>query len=283
MREIAAHTITESIALGCIEVCTQLPMDVYEALCGARKTESDPTAENVLGQLIENANIARDEHVPICQDTGLMVVFVDIGQEVHITDGYLVDAINAGVRKGYSEGYLRKSIVAHPLARVNTNDNTPAVIHTSIIPGDSLTIWLVPKGGGCENMSVAKVLKPSDGADGVVKFVVDTVIQGGPNPCPPIIVGVGLGGTLEQAAILSKRAILRTIGSVNPVDIDANLETRLLAEVNKTSVGPSGYGGDTTALAVHVESYPCHIASLPVAITIQCHAARHKVIEFFKQ
>jgi fumarate hydratase subunit alpha len=228
---------------------------------------------------MENADIARDENVPICQDTGLMVVFVDIGQDVHIAGGFLADAVNEGVRQGYANGYLRKSIVSHPLARVNTNDNTPAVIHTNIVPGDGLTIWLVPKGGGCENMSVAKVLKPSDGVEGVVKFVVDTVIQGGPNPCPPIIVGVGLGGTLEQAAILSKRAILRTIGSINPKEIDANLEARLLIEVNKTNVGPSGYGGDTTALAVHVESYPCHIASLPVAITIQCHAARHIVIE----
>lgn len=279
MREIAAHTISESIAHGCVEVCTQLPADVYEALCNARQSETDSTSENVLGQLIENAEIARDECVPICQDTGLMVVFVDIGQDVHIIDGYLVDAINEGVRQGYLQGYLRKSIVAHPLARINTDDNTPAVIHTRILPGDNLTIWLVPKGGGCENMSVAKVLKPSDGVEGVVQFVVDTVVSGGPNPCPPLILGVGLGGTLEQAAILSKRAILRTICSVNSVEIDSNLESRLLAEVNRTGVGPSGYGGDTTALAVHVESYPCHIASLPVAITIQCHAARHIVIE----
>ncbi len=279
MREVAVHTITESISRGCIEVCTQLPRDVYEALYSACLTESNLTAVSVLGQLMENADIARDENVPICQDTGLMVVFVDIGQDVHIAGGFLADAVNEGVRQGYANGYLRKSIVSHPLARVNTNDNTPAVIHTNIVPGDGLTIWLVPKGGGCENMSVAKVLKPSDGVEGVVKFVVDTVIQGGPNPCPPIIVGVGLGGTLEQAAILSKRAILRTIGSINPKEIDANLEARLLIEVNKTNVGPSGYGGDTTALAVHVESYPCHIASLPVAITIQCHAARHIVIE----
>jgi fumarate hydratase subunit alpha len=279
MREVAVHTITESIARGCVEVCTQLPRDVYEALCSACLTESNLTAVSVLGQLMENADIARDENVPICQDTGLMVVFIDIGQDVHLNGGFLADAVNEGVRQGYTQGYLRKSIVSHPLARVNTNDNTPAVIHTNIVPGDGLTVWLVPKGGGCENMSVAKVLKPSDGVEGVVKFVVDTVIQGGPNPCPPIIVGVGLGGTLEQAAILSKRAILRTIGSINPKEIDADLESRLLTEVNKTNVGPSGYGGDTTALAVHVESYPCHIASLSVAITIQCHAARHKVIE----
>jgi len=279
MREVAVHNITESIASGCIEVCTQLPRDVYEALCSACLTESNPTAVSVLGQLVENADIARDENVPICQDTGLMVVFIDIGQNVHITGGYLADAVNEGVRQGYAQGYLRKSIVSHPLARVNTNDNTPAVIHTNIVPGDGLTIWLVPKGGGCENMSVAKVLKPSDGVEGVVKYIVDTVIQGGSNPCPPIIVGVGLGGTLEQAAILSKRAILRSIGSINPKEIDADLESRLMTEVNKTNVGPSGYGGDTTALAVFVESYPCHIASLPVAVTIQCHAARHKVIE----
>lgn len=279
MREIAAELITQEVSSACIQACCVLPEDVYQALKSAREVETDPIAADVLEQLILNADIARTDRVPICQDTGLTLVFVDIGQDVHIRGGYLIDAINQGVRQGYSRGYLRKSIVRHPLARVNTEDNTPAVVHTRIVPGESCTIYVVPKGGGCENMSVAKVLKPADGIEGVVRLVVDTVAAGGPNPCPPLIVGVGLGGSMEEAAILSKRAILRKVGSVSSESVDAALEQRLLREINATGVGPAGYGGRTTALAVHVESFPCHIASLPVSVTIQCHAARHKVIE----
>jgi len=203
------------------------------------------------------------------------LVFVELGQDVRVTGGGLYDAINEGVRRGYDEGYLRKSIVRHPLDRVNTGDNTPAVIHTELVPGDKLRITVAPKGGGSENMSAARMLKPSDGADGVKRFVVETVREAGSNPCPPVIVGVGLGGTMEKAALLSKKAILRQVGESSPNSVDAKLESELLELVNGTGVGPSGLGGRVTALAVHVESYPCHIASLPVAVTIQCHAARH--------
>jgi len=275
MREIEAGIITERVRDACIEACTVLPADVLEALRRAREIEESPAGRDVLDQLIENAEIARSEHVPICQDTGLALVFVEIGQDVHVVGGGLCDAINEGVRRGYDEGYLRKSVVRHPLDRVNTGDNTPAVIHTDIVAGDSLRIALAPKGGGSENMSAVKMLKPSDGAQGVVHFVTDTVIQAGSNPCPPLIVGVGLGGTIEKAAILSKKAILRRLGRPSENATDAQLESELLEAVNATGVGPAGLGGRVTALAVHVESYPCHIASLPAAVTLQCHAARH--------
>lgn len=279
MREVSASLIADRVRAACIDACNNLPCDVLNALSRAREVEESAAGRDVLDQLIENARIASDEQMPICQDTGFAVVFVRLGQEVHITGGALEDAINEGVRRGYDEGYLRKSIVRHPLDRVNTRDNTPAVIHTEIVPGDALSITIAPKGGGSENMSAARMLKPSDGAEGVKRFVVETVREAGSNPCPPVIVGVGLGGTLEKAALLSKKAILRRVGepSVNPVD--AGLERGLLALVNDTGIGPSGLGGRITALAVHVESYPCHIASLPVAVTIQCHAARHMEIE----
>ena len=280
MREIDTTQITERVASACIDACHVLPDDVLDALRRARDDEESPQGKDVLDQLIENARIAREELVPICQDTGLALVFVELGQDAHITGGDLNAAINEGVRRGYEEGYLRKSVVRHPLDRANTGDNTPAVIHTEIVPGDSLKITVAPKGGGSENMSIALALKPSDGIEGVKKLVVDTVKSAGPNPCPPLIVGVGIGGTIEKAAILSKKAILRKIGepSVNP--IDAQIERELLDAVNATGVGPSGLGGKVTALAVHVESFPCHIASLPVAITLQCHAARHLTFEF---
>ena len=276
VREINAAEITERVASACIEACHALPEDVLDALQRAREIEESPQSRDVLDQLIENARIACEELVPICQDTGLALVFVELGQDAHITGGDLNAAINEGVRRGYEEGYLRKSIVRHPLDRVNTGDNTPAVIHTEIVPGYELKITVAPKGGGSENMSIARVLKPSDGAEGVKKLVVDTVKSAGPNPCPPVIVGIGLGGTIEKAAIISKKAILRTVGEPSANPIDARLERELLDAVNATGVGPSGLGGKVTALAVHVESYPCHIASLPIAITLQCHAARHK-------
>ena len=275
MREISTNSISDRVRDACIEACNVVPEDVLAALRRAREAEESPIGRDVLDQLIENARIAREEAVPVCQDTGFALVFVELGQDVRVTGGGLYDAINEGVRRGYDEGYLRKSIVRHPLDRVNTGDNTPAVIHTELVPGDKLRITVAPKGGGSENMSAARMLKPSDGADGVKRFVVETVREAGSNPCPPVIVGVGLGGTMEKAALLSKKAILRQVGESSPNSVDAKLESELLELVNGTGVGPSGLGGRVTALAVHVESYPCHIASLPVAVTIQCHAARH--------
>lgn len=278
MRDVNAQAIIDGVRCSCIEACNALPDDVLDALERARKIEESPIGRNVLDQLIENARIAREEAVPICQDTGLTIVFVELGQEVHVTGGSLTEAINEGVRRGYEKGYLRKSVVRHPLERVNTEDNTPAVIHIDVVSGDKLKITVAPKGGGSENMSIAKVLKPSDGVDGVKRLVVETVREAGSNPCPPIIVGVGMGGTLEKAALLSKKAILRRVGEPSRNPIDAKLEAELLSLVNATGIGPAGLGGRVAALAVNVESYPCHIASLPVAVTLQCHAARHKTI-----
>ena len=252
--------------------------DVYNALKEGVSREESPVGKDVLSQLIENADIARSDRVPMCQDTGVAVVFVELGQDVHIMGGLLADAINAGVAKGYKEGYLRKSMVSHPLERKNTGDNTPAVIYTDIVPGDKLKITIAPKGGGSENMSGIKMLKPSDGVEGVKKFVVELVKAAGSNPCPPIIVGVGIGGTMDKAAFLAKKALLREIGEHNPNPSDADLESELLKLVNDTGIGPAGLGGRVTALAVNVETYPCHIASLPLAVNIQCHAARHKEI-----
>ncbi|MCL5102729.1 MAG: fumarate hydratase [Armatimonadetes bacterium] len=276
MREIDAELITERVKSACIEACNVLPEDVIASLRSAREVEESSVGRDVIDQLIANAEIAKSEGVPICQDTGITLVFVEMGQDAHIIGGDLYEAVNEGVRRGYGEGYLRKSIVRHPLDRVNTQDNTPAVIHVEIVPGDRLKVTIAPKGGGSENMSVARVLKPADGVEGVKQFVVETVRNAGPNPCPPVLVGVGLGGTLEKAALLSKKAILRRVGEPGSNLTDAALERDLLRLVNDTGVGPSGLGGRVTALAVHVESYPCHIASLPVAITLQCHAARHK-------
>jgi len=280
MREIAASDIADRVRTACVEACLVLPDDVASALSNALEAESSETGRAVLEELIENARIAREERAPICQDTGLTLVFVEIGQDVHVVGASIAEAVNEGVRRGYEEGYLRKSIVRHPLDRVNTGDNTPAVIHYEIVPGDGLSIAVAPKGGGSENMSLAKSLPPSAGRAGVIEFVVQTVRDAGSNPCPPIIVGVGLGGTIEKAALLSKKAILRRTGVPGLNPIDASLETDLLQAVNATGVGPAGLGGIATALAVHVESYPCHIASLPVAVTIQCHAARHRTIVF---
>ena len=276
MREISANLITDTVARLCMEANYDLGDDVYKALKEGAENEESPIGREIFGQLVENAEIARAEQVPMCQDTGFAVVFVELGQDVHITGGLLQDAINAGVAKGYMEGYLRKSIVGHPLERKNTGNNTPAVIHTEIVPGDKLKITIAPKGGGSENMSGVRMLKPSDGVEGVKKFVVELVKAGGSNPCPPIIVGVGIGGTMDKAAVLSKKALLRKIGEHNPNPADAELEKELLRLVNNTGVGPAGLGGRITALAVNVETFPCHIASLPMAVTIQCHAARHK-------
>jgi fumarate hydratase subunit alpha len=276
VREIDAKEITDTVARLSKEANFDLEEDVLRALRSGQGAELSPVGKEIFCQLLENADIARAERMPICQDTGLAVVFVDIGQDAHIAGGALDEAINEGVRRGYTEGYLRKSVLGDPLKRVNTKDNTPAVIHTRIVPGDKLSIWVVPKGGGSENMSKIAMLKPADGVEGVKKFVVESVRVASANPCPPTVVGVGIGGSFEQCAMNAKRALLREIGSVHPDPYYADLEAELYKKVNDLGVGPMGLGGRITALAVHIEAAPCHIASLPVAVNINCHAARHK-------
>ncbi len=278
MREIQAGEITEKVAQLCFDANYQLGEDVAQALKNALNTEESPTGKAILSQLVENAEIAAEGVFPICQDTGFSVFFLELGQDVHIVGGELNEAITEGVRKGYGEGYLRKSIVEDPLRRVNTKDNTPPIIWTDIVPGDALKITLAPKGGGSENMSEVAMLKPADGEDGVKNFVVDKVSRSGGNPCPPIVVGVGIGGTFEKVANLAKKALLRPVGSRNPDPYYAEMEEALLERVNKLGIGPQGLGGRTTALDVHVEVFPCHIASLPAAVNIQCHADRHKSV-----
>lgn len=276
MKDISASAVTEAVARLCVEACCSLPGDMHSALEKARQTEPSPVGRDILGQLLENADIAARETMPICQDTGLAVVFADIGQDVHITGGDFTEAVNAGVRKGYVEGYLRKSSVGEPLFdRKNTGDNTPAVLHVRIVPGDGLRLRLAPKGAGSENKGVLKMLVPADGMEGVRKTVLDAVRAAGPNACPPMVVGVGLGGNMELACLLAKRACARDLNSANPDPRYAALEKELLQLVNRTGIGPQGLGGVTTALAVHVEWAPTHIASLPVAVNINCHAARH--------
>jgi fumarate hydratase subunit alpha len=277
VRDVSCDDISETVARLCIEANYYLGDDVIDALRRARSDEISPVGQDVLDQLLENAVVAREEGLPLCQDTGLAVVFLAVGQEVHIIGGDLYQAINEGVRRGYDEGYLRKSIVDQPFsARGNTKDNTPAVIHCQIVPGDSLKITVAPKGGGSENMSALGMLKPADGRQGVVDFVASTVERAGANPCPPTIVGVGVGGTAEKAMLLAKQSLLRPVGQPSPDPDVAELERDILERVNRLGIGPQGLGGRTTALAIHVETHPCHIASLPVAVNIQCHSARHK-------
>ena len=279
MREITTQEITDTVAQLCMEANYFLPEDVLASLRAAREAEPSPIGKEVLDRILENAGIARREQMPLCQDTGLTVVFLEVGQEVHIVGGSLMEAINEGVRQGYTAGYLRKSVVAHPFSqRINTRDNTPAVIHTDIVPGDKLKIMVVPKGGGSENMSFLGMLKPADGRQGVMDFVVNAVDKAGANPCPPIIVGVGIGGTIDQTTRSAKRALLRQVGEPHADPEVATLETDILERVNGLGIGPQGFGGRTTALAVHVETYPCHIASMPVVVNIQCHSARHKEV-----
>ncbi len=279
MREIEASRIAEEVARLCMEANFELEDDVQKALEKAHDAEESPAGREVLRQIIENSDIARNERIPMCQDTGLAVIFVEIGQDVHITGGDFEGAINEGVAKGYTEGYLRKSALADPIRGGNTGDNTPAVIHTTIVPGETLKLWVVPKGGGSENMSHIAMMKPADGVEGIKKFVVENVKAASGNPCPPIIVGVGIGGTFERCAQLAKKALLREIGSTHPDEFYAALEKELLEMVNDTGVGPMGLGGRTTALAVHIETAPRHIASFPVSMNVNCHAARHKYIE----
>lgn len=277
MREITAEKITETVAEMAKDANYNLPKKMLEALKMGRDSEESPIGEEIFSQLIENAEIASREEVPICQDTGFAVVFLEIGEEVKV-DGNIYDAVNEGIKRGYKDGYLRKSIVDDPIKRKNTNDNTPAVIHTELVPGDQIKIVIAPKGGGSENMSQIKMLKPSDGIEGIKEFVLKTVKEAGANPCPPIIVGVGIGGTFEKAAYLAKKSLIRSVDDSHPEPHIAELEEELLEEVNKLGIGPQGLGGRNTALAVKIEKYPCHIASLPVAVNLNCHAARHKEI-----
>lgn len=275
IRQVTTDQITDTIEKLCIEANCILTDDIYSCLKTCRSTEKSLLGKDILNTLVENARIARDETAPICQDTGMTVVFVTIGQDVHISGGSLEDAINEGVRRGYEKGYLRKSVVRDPLDRVNTKDNTPAVIHYDIVPGDQFHIIVAPKGFGSENMSGLKMLKPSQGLQGIKDFVIQTVSEAGANPCPPIIVGVGIGGTMEKSAYLSKKALLRPVGEKNPDLVLADLEDELLQSINNLGIGPAGFGGSTTALSVNILTYATHIAGLPVSVNIGCHATRH--------
>ena len=279
MREIDSKTITETLSEMCIEANHYLTPDMEKALDNAEKSEISPLGKQVLGQLKENLRIAGSDTIPICQDTGMAVVFAEVGQDVHITGGTLTDAINEGVRKGYTEGFLRKSVVGDPLERVNTGDNTPAVIHYDIVPGDGLKLTLAPKGFGSENMSRIFMLKPAEGIEGVKNAVLTAVNDAGPNACPPMVVGVGIGGTFEKAALLSKKALLRPAGEHSDIPYVKELEEELLTCINKSGIGPGGLGGRITAMAVNVLTYPTHIAGLPVAVNICCHVNRHSVRE----
>ena len=274
MRILKAESITPAIARMCVKACRDLPLDVCGALESARDSEPWPVARDVLEKLVQNYTLARERGAPICQDTGVACVFVDIGRDLHI-EGDLSAAINAGVRQGYERGYLRKSVVGDPLRRQNTGGNTPAMIYYDLVEGDKLTLTVAPKGFGSENMSRIAMLKPSDGVEGVVRFVLDAVDAAGPNPCPPIVVGVGLGGTFDKAALSAKKALLRPLDSTHSDPYYAELEARLLSEINALGIGPQGYGGRTTALNVAIEALPTHIAGLPCAINLNCHAARH--------
>ena len=275
MREIQATQITEVVKRLCIEANCHLPQDMKDRIQACYDQEPWPQAKEILERIIENYQIADEKDQPICQDTGMACVFLKIGQEVHV-QGDLNEAIHEGVRQGYTEGYLRKSVVRDPLDRVNTKDNTPAMIYYDLVPGDKLEITVAPKGFGSENMSRIKMLRPSDGVEGVKEFVLQAVEEAGPNPCPPIVVGVGIGGTFDKAALMAKQALMRSVDVRNSVPYYAELEQELLEKVNALGIGPQGFGGKTTALAVNIEQCPTHIAGLPVAVNINCHVTRHK-------
>lgn len=279
MREISSSVITDMVKDMCISANCYLNDDIKNALAESVNTEKSDVSKTVLKNLIKNAEIAADKEIPICQDTGMAVFFIEIGNEVIITGDTITDAVNEGVRRGYTEGYLRKSVVADPLERVNTKDNTPAVIYYDFVKGDKIKITYAPKGFGSENKSALKMLNPSDGLDGVIDFVTETVRKAGANPCPPMVVGVGIGGTMDKAAVLAKKALTRDINSSNEKEFYAKLEKSLLERINKLGIGPQGMGGTTTALGVNIETYPTHIAGLPVAVNISCHATRHCVRE----
>jgi fumarate hydratase subunit alpha len=277
MREIDVKDITKTVSRLFEEACHHLPEDVVQAITRARETEESPVAREVLDRILKNVDIAAREQIPLCQDTGDAIVFLEMGQDVRIVGGDLYSAINEGVRQGYANGYLRKSMVSQPFsARINTKDNTPAIIYTDVVPGDRLRIIAKPKGGGAENMSRLAMLKPAQGRQGIIDFVVKTVDEAGSNPCPPVIVGVGIGGTVEKCVMLAKKALLRELGTPNPDAEVAELERDIFQKVNNLGIGPMGYGGRTTALAVHAEVFPSHIASLPAAVNMQCWCARHK-------
>ncbi len=277
MREIKARTITQTVAQLCQEANFVLGEDIVAALKQAQQIEESPQGREILSQLLENARIAEQERLPLCQDCGTVVVFLEIGQEAHIVGGDLYQAVEEGVRQGYGQGYLRKSIVSQPFsARANTKDNTPPVIHTEIVPGDRLRIVVMPKGGGAENMSRLAMLKPADGKQGIIDLVVRTVDEAGANPCPPLVVGLGIGATAEKAMLLAKKALLRPVAERNPDPEVAELEQEILRRINDLGIGPLGFGGRTTALAVHALVMPTHIASLPLAVNLQCHSARHR-------
>ncbi len=277
LREIDVSQITREVARLCGEAGLELPDDVLKAFEQSRGQEESPVGKEIFSRLIENAQVARDERMPICQDCGLAIVFVDLGQDVHLLGGDLTEAVNQGVRQGYEESYLRKS-ACHPFTRANTGDNTPAIIYTRIVPGDKVHIFVVPKGGGSENMSRVHLLVPAQGIEGVKQKVIEAVENAGPNPCPPIFVSVAVGGTFDDAAVRAKRSLLRQVGSVNPDPEAAALEDELHGLINNTGIGPAGLGGRMTCLDVFVDIKPCHIASLPMAVNIQCHAARHKEV-----
>ncbi|WP_346896782.1 fumarate hydratase [Clostridium sp. UBA7503] len=279
MREIKVSQITEAIRKLCIDANYYLGSDIKNRLIKSHEEEDWDIAKGILNKILVNADIAKNEDMPMCQDTGVACVFIEIGQEVQVVGGALEDAINEGVRQGYKDGYLRKSVVKDPLDRVNTKDNTPAMIYYNIVPGDKLKITVAPKGFGSENMSQIKMLKPSDGLQGVKDFIIKVVKEAGPNPCPPIIVGVGIGGTFDKAATIAKRALIRSIDVRNENPFYAELEEELVTMINELGIGPQGFGGKTTALAVNIETYPTHIAGLPVAVNINCHATRHAEIE----
>lgn len=274
MRELNSKTITDNIKEMCIEANLTLSKDMCDAIDSASKAEDTPQGKRIFGQLIENLRIAEEDKIPICQDTGMAVVFIDVGQDVHI-EGCLEDAINEGVRQGYLEGFLRKSVVRHPIDRINTGDNTPAIIHYNIVPGEEVRITLAPKGFGSENMSRIFMLKPADGIEGVKNAVLEAVSAAGPNACPPLVVGVGIGGTFEKCAFLAKKALTRSFDTEAPDPLVRSLEKELLEKVNKLGIGPAGLGGKITALKVNIETYPTHIAGLPVAVNICCHVNRH--------
>jgi len=278
MRNVDAGEIVRAVKELSMNANYHLGADVVAALKKGADTEESPLGKEILAQILENAEIADTQNMPLCQDTGLAAIFVELGQDVQVGGSGFEDAIQEGIRQGYQEGYLRKSMVEDPLRRKNTGDNTPAVISTRIVPGDKIKITILPKGGGSENMSAIKMLKPSDGEAGVKDFIVETIRIAGGNPCPPIIVGVGIGGSFDKCAYLAKKALLREVGSVHPDPYYAEMEKELLKRVNDIGIGPQGLGGRTTALAVHIETHPCHIASLPVAVNTQCHSARHKEV-----
>lgn len=277
MREIAASQITDVVERLCIEACQYLPEDVKTAIRQCRKEEDWAIAQGVLDNIIENFEIAEREKVPICQDTGMACVFLEIGQDVHITGGGLREAVDEGVRRGYENGYLRKSVVKDPVRRGNTGDNTPAMLYTEIVPGEQIRVTVAPKGFGSENMSAVRMFKPSAGIEGIKDFILETVEAAGPNPCPPIVIGVGIGGTFDKAALLAKKALLRDLGSKNPDPYYAELEEEMLEKVNCLGIGPQGFGGRTTAIGLNIETLPTHIAGMPCAININCHVTRHKM------